>query len=84
MAQAASALGVYGSRQRKVGDPVLSKSLNKNFPALPDDASVADYRARNLLILRVPATARVPVTSEVASSSLVVPAIFFSDFLGSR
>ena len=38
---------------------------------------VADYRARNLLFLRVPATARVPVTAEVASSSLVVPAIFY-------
>ena len=37
--------------------------------------TVADYRTSNLLILRVPATARVPVTAEVASSSLVVPAI---------
>jgi hypothetical protein len=35
---------------------------------------VADYRARNLLFLRVPATARVPVTAEVAI--LVVPAIY--------
>jgi hypothetical protein len=40
---------------------------------------VADYRTRNLLILREPATARVPVTTEVASSSLVVPAIFIND-----
>ena len=37
--------------------------------------TVADYRTSNLLILRVPATERVPVTAEVASSSLVVPAI---------
>jgi hypothetical protein len=42
---------------------------------------VADYRARNLLILRVPATARVPVTAEVATStSLVVPAIHSEAF----
>src|SRR6266550_1472950 len=39
----------------------------------------ADNRTRNLLILRAPATARVPVTAEVASSSLVVPAISFKD-----
>jgi hypothetical protein len=37
--------------------------------------TVADYCTSNLLILRVPATERVPVTAEVASSSLVVPAI---------
>jgi hypothetical protein len=36
--------------------------------------TVADYRTSNLLILRAPATARA-VTAEVASSSLVVPAI---------
>ena len=37
--------------------------------------TVADYRTSNLLILRAPAIEKVPVTAEVASSSLVVPAI---------
>jgi hypothetical protein len=36
---------------------------------------VADYRARNLLILLVSASEAPPVTAEVASLSLVVPAI---------
>src|SRR6266576_4186812 len=44
--------------------------------------TVADYRTSNLLILRVPATARVPVTAEVASSSLVVPAISSANTIG--
>jgi hypothetical protein len=38
---------------------------------------VADNRTPNLLILREPAVDRPPVTAEVASSSLVVPAISF-------
>ena len=44
---------------------------------------VADYRTRNLLILLVPASEVLPVTAEVASSSLVVPAIHksFLDFI---
>jgi hypothetical protein len=37
--------------------------------------TVADNRTSNLLILRGPAADRPPVTAEVASSSLVVPAI---------
>jgi len=54
---------------------VLSNSLNKTSLSCPMTPVVADYRARNLLILRVPATARVPVTAEAAGSSPVVPAI---------
>jgi hypothetical protein len=41
--------------------------------------TVADCRTSNLLILRVPMVEKPPVTAEVARSSLVVPAIFFSD-----
>jgi hypothetical protein len=41
--------------------------------------TVADYRTRNLLILRAPAIDFPPVTAEVASSSLVVPAILLKD-----
>jgi hypothetical protein len=40
--------------------------------------TVADYRMSNLLILRRPVAERPSVTAEVASSSLVVPAILFS------
>jgi hypothetical protein len=40
---------------------VLSNSLNKTSLSCPMTPVVADYRARNLLILRVPATARVPI-----------------------
>ncbi len=42
--------------------------------------TVADYRTSNLLILRLPAVERPTVTAEVASSSLVVPAILNKDF----
>jgi hypothetical protein len=38
--------------------------------------TVADYRTSNLLILLAPVVDFPPVTAEVASSSLVVPAIF--------
>jgi hypothetical protein len=38
---------------------------------------VAENRTSNLLILRAPAIEGPPVTAEVASSSLVVPAISF-------
>jgi hypothetical protein len=40
--------------------------------------TAADYRNPNRLILRAPMPENRPVTAEVASSSLVVPAILFS------
>jgi hypothetical protein len=46
--------------------------------------TVADYRTRNLLILLVPASEVQSVTAEVASSSLVVPAILFKHLAGPR
>ena len=45
---------------------------------VPTRPTVADNRTRNLLILRRPADDFAPVTAEVASSSLVVPAILFN------
>jgi hypothetical protein len=53
----------------------LHKTLHKNRPTMPTNPTVADYRTSNRLILRVPAVERPTVTAEVASSSLVVPAI---------
>ena len=41
--------------------------------------TVADYRTSNLLILRAPATEKVPVTQEVAGSSPVAPANYLAD-----
>src|SRR5580658_5343427 len=48
----------------------------KTSQRIPISPTVADYRTCNLLILRVPAVERPTVTAEVASSSVVVPAIF--------
>jgi hypothetical protein len=42
----------------------------------------ADNRMRNLLILRAPSVEGRTVTAEVASSSLVVPAILFNQLGG--
>jgi hypothetical protein len=44
--------------------------------------TVADYRTRNLLILRGPTVEQPPVTAEVAGSSPVVPAIHFQGTFG--
>src|SRR5207253_1208323 len=51
----------------------------KTSQRIPISPTVADYRTSSLLILHMPAVDRPPVTAEVASSSLVVPAIFFND-----
>ncbi len=68
--------------------PVLRISYTKTIPRCctnrctrtslpcPIPPTVADYRTSNLLILRRPVGEGAPVTAEVASSSLVVPAIF--------
>jgi hypothetical protein len=47
------------------------------FQCIPIDPMDADYRTCNLLILLAPVEDLTPVTAEVASSSLVVPAIPF-------
>ena len=52
----------------------------KTSQRIPISPTVADYRTSNLLILHMPAVDRPPVTAEVASSSLVVPAIFSSTY----
>src|SRR6266576_1102929 len=58
--------------------PRCTNRCTKTSQRIPISPTVADYRTCNLLILRVPAVDRQTVTAEVASSSLVVPAIFFS------
>ena len=64
----------------KVPSPIcgpLHKTLHKMRQQSPTKPTVADYRTPNLLTLRVPVVEWPPVTAEVASSSLVVPAILF-------
>src|SRR6266566_6240089 len=57
--------------------PRCTNRGTKTSQLIPISPTVADYRTSNLLILCVPAVDRPTVTAEVASSSLVVPAILF-------
>src|SRR5262249_57036368 len=62
----------------KTDSYVLGRITNRITRAslpCPIAPTVADHRTRNLLILRVPASERPPVTAEAAGSSPVVPAI---------
>ncbi len=57
------------------------------FQCIPIRPTVADNRTSKLLILLVPVVDFPSVTAEVASSSLVVPAILFTELrekFGSR
>jgi hypothetical protein len=62
--------------------PTLHNRLHKKSQCIPIWPTVADYRTSNLLILRVPVVEGRTVTAEVASSSLVVPAISFQRVTG--
>jgi|HubBroStandDraft_6_1064221.scaffolds.fasta_scaffold22817_2 hypothetical protein len=57
-----------------LGEAFFEKKASQHCPTKP---AAADYRMRNLLILCAPGEDNPPVTAEVASSSLVVPAIPF-------
>ena len=59
-----------------------TKRCTKTSQRIPMSPTVADYRTSNLLILLMPAVDRPPVTAEVASSSLVVPAILSKGVIG--
>jgi hypothetical protein len=62
---------------RTPAQPALHKPLHKAAQPSPITPIGADNRTSNLLILLVPADDPASVTAEVASSSLVVPAILF-------
>jgi hypothetical protein len=59
-----------------------TKRCTKTSQRILISPTVADYRTSNLLILLMPAVDRPPVTAEVASSSLVVPAILSKGVIG--
>ena len=63
------------SEKRDGAVETVNKTVNKTSQRRPIHPTVADNRTRNLLILRAPVVDFPPVTAEVASSSLVVPAI---------
>ena len=65
--------GTASGRQRR---RCTNRCTKSNQPR-PVNATVADYRTCNRLILSRPASELPTVTAEVASSSLVVPAILF-------
>ena len=60
------------------GRGALNKSLNKNKPALPNEANSCDNRKANLLILRVPVACNFLDTEEVRGSSPPGPTILFN------
>src|SRR5262249_48885196 len=65
--------------QKSPKPPSLHCTNRRTKPSLPCPLTptVADYRTRNRLILRVPASERPPVTAEAAGSGPVAPAILF-------
>src|ERR1700690_512486 len=66
-----------GSETKECGKvtELLHNALHNTSLLCPMWPTVADNRTRNLLTLRAPVVDFTPVTAEVASSSLVVPAI---------